>query len=297
MDVDQYRKRYERELAKVAKPKAQKRAARRPAASGRRRASAAVRADAIMTAPHDEENLAGRVDELLATLRDRKEPVAVRSAALKALGALDFLGPPFLPFRADYKQALRELATDPRKTLRESALELLAMEKDRYAQGLLVQGLERPEDAVVSDAKAMQFLGYDDHADIAPLVRRVYRRATGAAREEAVRILATDPQSEKLLTRLLKDKSEPSSIRRISASGLQNLNPEAFARAARRIVADDSDYNEIRATSLAALAYGREAGDKAADKKFVDTVQNLTETTRSSALRASSKRFLRSTDS
>ena len=296
MDVEKYRKRYERELAKVAASTARKRtAASRPAAG--RRVSAAARAEAIMTAPHDEANLAGRVEELLATLGDRKEPVKVRAAALKALGALDFLGPPFAPFRADYRQALRELATDPRKTLRESALELLAIDKDPFAQDLLVRGLERPSEAIVSDAKAMQFLGYDDHADLAPLARRVYRRATGAAREEAVRILATDPQSEQLLTRLLKDKSQPSSIRRISASGLQSLNPEAFARTARRIVADDSDYNEIRATSLAALAFGREAGEKPADPKFVDTVQNLTETTRSSALRASSKRYLRSTES
>ena len=57
-------------------------------------------------------------------------------------------------------------------------------------------------------------------------------------------MLATDPKSEKLLTRLLKDKSEKSSIRRISASGLQSLNPEAFEKAARRIVADEDDYDD-----------------------------------------------------
>lgn len=109
-------------------------------------------------------------------------------------------------------------------------------------------------------------------------------------------MLATDPQSERLFTRLLKDKSEKSNIRRISASGLQSLNPGAFERAARRIVADDDDYNEIRATSLAALAHGREARDKPADPKFVDTVQKLTDSTRSTALRSSSRRYLGSTE-
>ena len=77
--------------------------------------------------------------------------------------------------------------------------------------------------------------------------------------------LATDPQSEKLLARLMKDKTEKSSIRRISASGLQSLNPDAFERAARKIVADEDDYNEIRATTLAALAHGREVRDEPAD--------------------------------
>ncbi|MGI9054102.1 MAG: hypothetical protein ACR2HQ_15900 [Ilumatobacteraceae bacterium] len=296
MDVERYRKRYEAELAAKADAPRRRRAAgalRSTAAGG---VSAAVRADAIRTAPIDEDDLAGRVEELLATLLDRKEPVAVRLAALQALGVLDFLGPRFSPFRADYKQALRELATDPRATVRESALELLAIDRDPYAQDLLVRGLERPKEAVVSEAKALQFLGYDDHADFAPLARRVYKRAKGAAREESLRMLATDPQSERLFTRLLKDKAETSSIRQISASGLQSLNPAAFERTARRIVADDDDFNEIRATSLAALAHGREAGEKPPDQKFIDTVQNLTTTTRSSVVRASSRQFLRSND-
>ncbi len=229
-------------------------------------------------------------------MRDRKEPVSVRTAALQALSALDFLGPRFEPYRSDYKQALRELTADPRSTLRESALELLAIHKDPYAQGLLVHSLEKPEEAVVSEAKAMQFLAYDDHAELVPLARRVYKRATGAAREEALRVLATDPSSVKLLRRLLTDKSETSSIRRLSASGLQSLDPEAFERTARKIVADDSDFSDIRATCLAALAHGRETHDRPADPKFVETVQKLTTQTRSSAVRASSKRFLRAVE-
>lgn len=294
MDIDRYRKRYEAELARAAAPKRQ-RATKAAASSKAGKAGAAARAAAIRAEPIDAEDLATRVPDLLATLRNRKEATSVRAAALQVLGALDFLGPRFSPYRADYKQALRDIATDPRVTLRESAIELLAIAKDPYAQELLVRGLERPEEAVVSDARALQFLGYDDHADHAPLARKVYQRATGAAREEALRMLATDPTSERLFTRLLKDKSEKSSVRRLSASGLQSLNPEAFERTARRIVADDDDYNEIRATSLAALAHGREARDKPADPKFVDTVQKLTDSTRSSALRSSSRRFLGST--
>jgi len=272
MDVKRYRKQYEAELAKASAP------------------------DAGEAESLDPEALAARVPELLGKLRDREQPLDERMAALQALGALDFLGPKFEPFRADYKQALREVATDPERKLRESALELLAIGKDPYAQQLLVRGLEEPDEAVVPEASAIQFLGYDDHAEVIPLVRRVYKRAKGAAREEALRLLATDPQSEKLLTRLLKDKSEKASIRSISASGLQSLNPEAFEKAARKIVADDGDYNEIRATSLAALAHGREAHDKPVDPKLVETVRELRGKTRSAAMRASAQRFLRSTE-
>src|SRR5215207_9693998 len=147
VDVDRYRKRYEAELARAAASERRGQAGtRRSVADGP--AGAVARADAIRTGPIDEENLAGRVAGLLAT---------VREAALQALAALDFLGPRFEPFRADYRQALRQVATDPRRRLRENALELLAIEKDPFAQDLLRRGLERPEDALVSDARALQF--------------------------------------------------------------------------------------------------------------------------------------------
>jgi hypothetical protein len=159
-----------------------------------------------------------------------------------------------------------------------------------------VQALERPKDALIPEGKAIQLLAYDDHAEIVPLVRRVYRRAEGPAREEALRVLATDPQSERLFARLLKDKSEQRNIRSLSASGLQSLNPEAFERAARRIVADEDDYDEIRATALAALAHGHEAREKPVDPKLVETVQKVGESTRSRTLRSATRRFLRSTE-
>jgi hypothetical protein len=292
MDIDQYRKQYEAELAKASAP--DRRGLAAPAEG--RRPSAAARAKDIATAPLERENLEEQVAELLATLRNGKEPLTVRMAALEALAALDFLGPRFAPFRADYKEALREVATDPTPELRERAIELLAIDRDPYAQEILVQGLNRPQEALVPEAKAIQLLGYDDHAEIVPLVRRIYTRTKGAAREEALRVLGTDPQSERLFARLLKDKSEPRSIRRLSASGLQSLNPEAFERAARKIVADEDDDNDIRATALAALAHGREASEKPTDPKLVETVQKIGETTRSRALRSATRRFLESTE-
>jgi hypothetical protein len=293
IDIAQYRKRYEAELAKSAEPPERTADAARPTDA---RPTAAARAKAIAAAPLDKDSLPEQVAELLATLRNREEPVTVRLAALRALAALDFLGPRFAPFRADYKQALRDVATDPAEELRENALELLAIDKDPYAQELLVAGLERPEAALVPDAKALQLLAYDDHAEIVPLARRVYKRSKGAAREEALRLLATDPKSERLFSRLLKDKSEKRSIRRISASGLQSLNPDAFERTARKIVADEDDDNDIRATSLAALAHGREARDKPVDPKLVATVQEVGDKTSSRAVRSASRRFLQSTE-
>ncbi|MDQ5831806.1 MAG: hypothetical protein M3550_01950 [Actinomycetota bacterium] len=273
MDVAKYRKRYEAKLAK-----------------------AATSAEKSAGAPLGEQNLEEQVADLLVALQNRDEPVASRTAALEALAALDFLGPRFAPFRARYKEALRDVATDQRRELRAQALELLAIDRDPYAQELLVQGLQEPKNALVPEAKAIQLLGYDDHAEVVPLVREVYERATGAAREEALRVLATDPESEQLFTRLLKDKSEKRSIRQLSASGLQSLNPEAFNETAHKIVADEDDYNDIRATALAALTHGREARETPFDLKLVETVQKVGESTRSQSIRSAARRFLQSTE-
>jgi hypothetical protein len=273
MDVAKYRKRYEAELAK-----------------------AATSAEEGTGAPLEEQNLEEQVANLLATLQNREEPVASRTAALKALAALDFLGPRFAPFRARYKDALRDVATDQPHELRAQALELLAIDRDPYAQELLVRGLQEPTNALVPAAQAIQLLGYDDHAEVVPLVREVYKHATGATREEALRVLATDPDSEQLFTHLLGDKSEKRSIRQLSASALQSLNPEAFEETAHKIVADDDDYNDIRATALAALTHGREARETPFDPKLVETVQRVGESTRSRSIRSAARRFLQSTD-
>jgi hypothetical protein len=273
MDVAKYRERYEAQLAK-----------------------AAAGAEESMAAPAEEQDLEPQVADLLATLRNRDAPVDDRTAALESLAALDFLGPRFAPFRAGYKEALRDVATDKSPELRVRALELLAIGRDPYAQELLVQGLQTPEDALVPEAKAIQLLGYDDHAEVMPLVREVYERATGAAREEALRVLATDPESEQLFARLLKDKSEKRSIRELSASGLQSLNPDAFDKTARKIVADDDDYNDIRATAIAALAHGREARETPLDPKLVETVQKVRDSTRSRSIRSAAGRFLQSAE-
>ncbi|MEA2937947.1 MAG: hypothetical protein QOC56_1451 [Alphaproteobacteria bacterium] len=292
MDVSDYRKKYEAGLRKVGS-KTIDFAAVAEAISDKG-ANADQRAAVIESVPIDPKGIGGMVERLLSVVRDRAEPKTVREAALRALGAASFLGPRFAPHRADYLQALRELAEDPEPGLRESALEALAIEKDPFAQELLLKVVKGDID-LVPLAKAIQLLAYDIHSEIIPAIRDVLKRATGAAKEEALRVLAIDPESEGLFRRLLKDKSQPSIIRRLSASGLQAINPDAFQKAAREIVSDGKEFKEIIATTLSALAHAQEVGKSAADSALVKHVENLKERTSSSNVKAAIKRFLQST--
>jgi hypothetical protein len=210
MKVSDYRSLYEAEMAR----RTERTGADAISEAGARQTVAAGDADpearikAIASLPLAPTKLSGDVSLLLATLRNRAEPTEVRAAALNALKAVSFLGPRFAPFRPEYMQVLREIVSDAAPALREDVLEALAMEKDAHAQDLLLRGLKDPEAALVSPAKAIQLLGYDVHADFAPLLRDVLQRESDqATKEEAVRLLASDPGSRELLGNLLRTRS------------------------------------------------------------------------------------------
>ena len=273
MDVREYRRQYEAELASHA--------------------HTAGTAKALGAAP--ESGSGDRNHRLLATLRNDKEPASARLAALDALKAARFLTAHFAPYNADFLAALREIAkpgTDPE--LCESALETLALDKDSYAQDVLRRGLADPKTALVSAAKALQFLSHDDHAGVVDLARDIFHKATDVGtKEEALRVLASDPKSADLFTSLIKDKSQPRSLRALSATGLNFINPQRFAEAARAIATDDHDYDDIRATVIGALAHLKDATHVPKDQSFVQHVRELAAKTGSTPLRAAVGRFMK----
>jgi len=293
MNVKQYRQRYEEEIAS-ADPYAAKTVPDTRALLAEKAGDADARVEAIKSTEMDRENLGPLVEQYLRTLRDGDESVGVRLAALDALKAAEFLGPRFDAYRADYLQTLREVAASARaRKLREAVLEVLAIHKDPYAQDVLLQGLRDKKSALVPSAKAVQFLSYDDHAAASPTVRAVFEQADNTTKQEALRLLASDPASEGLFLKLLKDKSQRTTIRQLSAVGLQNVNPKAFEAAARKIVTDKDEYQEIQASCLAALTTTQGSVAALADKGFAERLSKLRSETRSTNLRSSIKRFLR----
>lgn len=300
MDVKEYRKRYEAELAAAATAPEQAIGAAGVRAAGGPAAAAAAVADTATTRHMAQRSLLSgstlgeSIPALLATLRNQQEPVAVRDAALQALGAAAFLGEDFAPYRAEFLDTMRQLAdTEAAPELREKALAVLAAEKDPDVQEMLRRGLRDPQSALVSAAKALQLLSLDDHANIAGLAQDVFQKATDlATKEAALRVLATNANSQDLLANLLGDKTQPRSLRALSATGLHSLNPQRFAAIARSIVVDDSDYEDIRATSLGALASAPEHQALRSDPGFLDQVRQLGAQAPLKNLRAAANRLM-----
>jgi hypothetical protein len=289
MNEKQYRKRLAAEVAKSARG-ANQRGARRRTRDGRSDAKARIaEIDAMQFDPKDSKS----IRQLIKMLEDTAEPKELRLAAFRALNTASFLGPAFAPYRADYLKSLRAVATDHDPEIREEALETLVMEKVDYARRLLSEGLKNPEKALVPAAKAIQLLSFDGHAEIAPLVRAMFVKTRDlAVKEAALRFLSSDPASASLLTRVLKDRSQPARLRSLSATGLRIANPKAFERTARTIVEDRKDDDDVKATCLGALTLIKDFQKTRDDPSFAKTVASLKGPKHSRALRASARRFM-----
>ena len=289
MKEDQYRKRVEAQVAKSA------RAAKRPRAKSRGRRGAAKVSNQIteIDRMRFDARESRKLDELIRILGDPDEPLELRQAAFRALKTASFLGPIFAPYRAGYLKCLRAIASDPEGEIREEALETLSMEKVDYARRLLFDGLKDPEKALVPAAKAIQFLSHDGHAEAASLVRKILAK-TGdlAAKEAALRFLSSDPGSASLLTRILKDRSQPPRVRSLSATALRIAKPKAFERAARSIVKNKAENDAVRATCLGALALIGDFKKTRADPSFAKTVTSLQRGKHARVLRETAKRFM-----
>jgi HEAT repeat protein len=227
----------------------------------------------------------------LNVLRDPNEPIKVRLAALQSLQAASFSVIAFESCRGDYIATLRQVAEDPDPELRQRVLGTLAREKDGYAQKKLLEGLQHPEKALIPPEKALQLLSYDVHAETYQIARSIVSKPpNAAARREALRLLAGDASAAPVFEKILRDKDELAEIRQISASALQALKPEKLRWHAREMLLDNSEYDDIQATSLTALAqFGGEAVAK--DEALMKRVDRLRGKA-SAKVKQSARRFL-----
>jgi hypothetical protein len=232
------------------------------------------------------------LQSVLRLVRDTDEPAEVRLAAMDTLATAAFSVVAFEPCHNDYIAALRDVSQDPDPKIRESALGLLVGEKDAYAQKKLVEGLKKPDKALVPPEKALQMLGSDIHAESYAVARDILDKPPSeVAKREALRLLSADATSAPIFEKLLRDKNEMREIRQLSASALHAIDPEKLQVHARQMLLDDSDYDDIRATSLAAV---KQFGDQEAVAKDTELMQHVGRMSKESTpkYKKSAKEFL-----
>jgi hypothetical protein len=274
-----------------------KRAGRKPqqgslSVATNKQKSAPERIAALTTLPPAKGKGNGQLDSMLKILTDRTESLDVRLAALQALGAARFAAADFKSMQGRYIAALRSVVDDPNPELRQRALGILARERDGFAQKKLLDGLAQPKKALLPPEKALQLLGYDVHAEAYPVAREIVRNPPNeTAKREALRLLAADAASAPTFENILRDKSEGSDLRQISAAALHALNPESLQSHAREILLDPAEKDDMRQASLTAL---RQFGGAkiAEDATLMERVNELS-TKASAKVQNSARQFLR----
>jgi hypothetical protein len=234
------------------------------------------------------------IDWVIRLLKDSAEPGELRLAALRVLQQCNFSGPAFNPKRPEYLAVLRTLIDDHVDSLRYRALAILAQNKDEYAQRRLFEGLEDSSKALVPPGKAIQLLGNDIHAEHYPILRDMIQNPPSPeAKQEAVRLLASDPRSTGLLVDILRDKGEKREVRSASAAALRSLAPEELEEQAKQIVLDDGEYDDLRATAISALALLGDQETLDQDTELTGRVEQLSEESPSEDVTRTANRFLR----
>jgi hypothetical protein len=195
------------------------------------------------------------LDRLIHLLADETEAVSVRAAALTMLKAAAFHVRAFASRRPRYIAALRSAAAAEDPMLRQRALGVLARERDAPTLDKLEDGLRHPARALVPLDKALQLLSYDTKRDLHDvLVKTIADPPTPEAKQQALRNLAAEGKSKRILERVLRDKTDSKENRIIAMAGVQSLAPEVFSEIASDIVADPSEDESVRTAGLVAAA-------------------------------------------
>jgi HEAT repeat protein len=215
------------------------------------RASAEVRAavlDKIAGYVGRDEDL---IDWSADILADRGQPEPVREAALRVLQINSFSSSTMLAHRPRYLSTLRGLIDDPSSSIRDTAIEVLAMNQDEYVQRRLIEGLDDPNKRIAEPEKAVQLLSYDLHAEHFPVLRRLAQNPPNQkTRMEALRNLGADAASADLLRAALANDSEDPEVRHLCAVALQRIDPTGFEAEADRILGEDGVEPELKVALL-----------------------------------------------
>lgn len=200
---------------------------------------------------------------LLTVLEDQTESDSIRLAALHAVQTATFQPMEFERHVTDYVSTLHQVAVDRSAAMRVAALEILALRKDARAHELLIAGLQGQIKPLVPPVKALQFIGYDVHSQVYPLLRDLARnpKSSKLVKRTALRLLAADSDSLDIFRTIVADKNSDKASRMTSVVALQSLAPAEFDRLATAIVLDDNDDGDVRASVITAAAQASTRSD------------------------------------
>jgi len=234
MDINDYRRKIEKSVAKAEAAAASKSSSRSRSADpqgivANKKTPAKTRVEALGRATQAEGPDAVPATAL-GRLADARESPDVRLAAIKLLQQKQFFSSVAAEWRPAFVDALRAAVKD--RKVRPAALEVLSLFKDRATQEQLLEGIRKPAKALVPLNEALRLLSTDVHADVVDAAKKVtdtpQLRKNKDAFVQAVRILASDPASLGKLQEVVANDAYAMDARRVAATAMSHLSPEAL---------------------------------------------------------------------
>lgn len=216
------------------------------------------RAEFILQGPGFQPAPAARRDELkeldlssaraaLGRLRDVSLPVDERRLAFSRVAAAEVSLNAFAEINADYRSVLRSLLRDPDEPIRLRATHTLAAMKDDVVQAQLRAELRGDVSSTLPADFAVLMLTYDVHAAHFELLRTLaWTSLNDRIRDTAIRALSQDPSSAPRLLAAMRDRREPTDIRRSAALSLDDVDRVGFRSAAVDILRDETEPRDLR---------------------------------------------------
>lgn len=236
------------------------------------------------------EELARYVLQLLA---DTENDPELRKSAHRAIQALTFSPEMFNLLRPQIMDVYRGLVTEKNQEIRESAITFLAQEKDEFVQRVLLDGLNNPASALIPEEFAVHLLGYDTHANVFPVLRRILSTSgNNKSRAEAAYLLGDDPESKELLLTVFNNKRERFDVRKSSLLSLKNLSTDDFFSMARQTALNNNENESLRAISFNALM-DAPVTSKKSETEFRKVVKEMTKTLSSKELNEAARAYLK----
>jgi hypothetical protein len=226
---------------------------------------------------------------VLKLIGDPKQPEELRLAALQNFRAATFAMRSTAEWRPTYLETLREIVRKERNAVADRALHTLAQEKDGWALEVLQSGLREPKEAKVSQLRAIQYLSAEDHGNHFDVLRGLARKnRSQKVRQEAIRGLASDPQSRDLLLEILQNRRESPAIRQAALLSLRIIDPDAYQQQAASIIEDEGESESLRAAYITTM---RLEGHSA-DSSYSQAVQKVQNESSSKLLQKAAKLYL-----
>lgn len=191
------------------------------------------------------------IEDLFSWLADPSTPAKLRRSVADVLNGVMFSSFTMHAKHTEYLTVLGDLLRDSDEDLRRLAFSTLIVYGDDKAEQLLLQGLESPEQALLSPVESIRILGLNLEGDAFPVLHQVLLNPPDDdSRLEAVRLLGSYKLSRNTILDIVDDSDESVGIRLAALQTLSANAPDQFASYTMKLVADEDAAESLRTYAI-----------------------------------------------